>query len=79
MLRKKTSVAPVRAKAAACSPAGMGVRPGVRVRTTLWAVSGPVSSQPRAAAAANTLLTPGVMRTVMPRSASARICSSMAP
>ena len=35
----------------------MGVLPGVRVRTTLWLTSGLVSSQPSAAAAANTLLT----------------------
>ena len=78
-LRKKASVAPVRAKAAAVSPAGMGVRPGVRVRTTLWLTPGRVSSRPSAAAAANTLLTPGTMTAPTPRSASAAICSAMAP
>ena len=44
----------------------MGVLPGVRVRTTLWLTSGLVSSQPSAAAAANTLLTPGMMDAATP-------------
>ena len=79
VLRKNTSVAPVCAKAAASSPLGMGVRPGVRVSTTLWLTSGQVSSQPRAAAAPKTLLTPGTMREATPFSARALICSLIAP
>lgn len=57
----------------------MGVLPGVRVRTTLWLTSGLVSSQPSAAAAANTLLTPGMMDAATPFWASPRICSLIAP
>ena len=79
VLRKKARVAPVRAKAAAFSAAGMGVRPGVRVSTTLWLPPGQVSSQPSAAAAAKTLLTPGTMMLLIPSAARARICSLMAP
>ena len=42
-------------------------------------IRGLVSSQPSAAAAANTLLTPGMMDAATPFWASPRICSSMAP
>ena len=37
----------------------MGVRPGVRVRMTVWAISGAVSSTRNAAAAAWNELMPG--------------------
>lgn len=39
-LRKNASVAPVLAKASQASPEGMGVLPGVRVSTRLWASPG---------------------------------------
>ncbi len=51
------------AKAATDSRGGMdaAVRPASRVRTTLWATAGTVSSRPRAAAAAARELTPGTI------------------
>jgi len=55
------SVAPVAAKVLSCSPSGMrDARPGMRVSTTLWAISGTVSSRPSTAAAAANAGTPGV-------------------
>ncbi len=62
------SVAPVAAKAARLSPSGMAeARTAVRVTTTDWAMSGRVSSPPRAAAAAANAGTPGVIVQPMPK------------
>ena len=56
-----TSVAPVAAKAESVSPSGIAeARPGIRVSTTLCAISGTVSSRPSTAAAAAKAGTPGV-------------------
>ncbi len=56
------SVVPWAASARSVSPAGMPVLPAARVMMTVCATSGTVNSTPSAAAAAKTLLTPGMMR-----------------
>ncbi len=50
--RKMQSVARLAAKRESSSVAGIGVRPAVRVRMTVWAASGAVNSVFNAAAAA---------------------------
>ena len=53
------SVQPQAASFSSASPSGTGVRPASRVRIALWLRPGMVNSVFNAAAAANTLLTPG--------------------
>ena len=74
-------VVPWAAKAATDSPAGTPapVRPASRVRTTLWATPGTVSSRPAAAAAAPSELTPGTTSNSRPLAAHQSTCSWMAP
>ena len=74
-------VAPWAAKAATDSPAGIdaAVRPASRVRTTLWATPGTVSSRPTAAAPAASDETPGTISKSRPLARHQSICSPMAP
>ncbi len=63
MARWMANVAPVAAKLASFSPAGIAdARPDMRVNTTLWATPGTVSSRPSSAAAAEKAGTPGGQR-----------------
>ena len=55
-------VQPWAANVRSSSPLGTGVRPSTRVSTSDWDTLGRVNSQFRAAAAANTLDTPGITR-----------------
>ena len=52
-------VAPWAAKQDTDSRSGTGVRPAIRVITTLWETPGSVYSMPSAAAAPQKVLTPG--------------------
>src|SRR5712691_10757 len=75
-----TSVAPLAARWSRRSPSGIAeARVAVRVRITVCATPGSVSSRPSAAAAAAKAGTPGVTSNGMPRASRWRICSALAP
>ena len=59
VLRNRTIVDWWAAKDCIFSLSGTGVRPSMRVMTTLWEMPGRVYSSPRAAAAPEKELTPG--------------------
>ena len=79
MLPPVAIVLPAFARLCTASRSGTGVRPAMRVMMTVWLTPGSVYSAFRAAAAPQKLDTPGTTAYSMPCSASASICSRMAP
>lgn len=79
MERKRTIDARWAASERMPSRSGTGVRPSMRLMTSVWLTPGRVYSAPTAAAAAQKELTPGTTSKGMPRTRRASICSRIAP